>query len=765
MSTRSAIVDATVFSEHKSQFTEFLQSPQGDGCRRWLSELKGGGDDDDKRQKRLLLSVNDLRKYDGALAQRVMHRPLDYLKAWEEATKQWMETQLVLKEKEDVTVGMVGNFGSRTMTPRELRSSHLGEHVCVLGIVTHCSLAVPKLLKSVHWDPQEEKYTSKEYRDATCIDAWIASNALRNSSKQASFAFGASSGGVEEPFYGGDALPLILKNRSFRRSADDKSTEQFGLGVYGDHQSVSLQELPEAAPLGQLPRSVDVIVEDDLVDSVRPGDRVFIAGVYKAVPSSGSGFRSVLVANSITPHQKATAEDIGYGINEPVQPIPMSTLMSWFAPSIHGLDMIKFALILQLVGGCEKIIESGSRLRGDINVLLLGDPSTAKSQLLRATMRAAPLAISTTGRGSSGVGLTAAVTQDKETGGMRLQAGATVLADRGIVCIDEFDKMATGDRVAIHEVMEQQTVTLAKAGIHASLNARCSILAAANPIYGQYDPSKRPQENIGLPDSLLSRFDLIFLVLDRIDATPDQTIADHVLRLHRDGSSSDVNRNGALTEALLRAADDEDVQTSSSTGGATHHDVAHLKRYIAYARNNIKPVLHLDARNALASGYADLRAKADERTLPVTARCLESLIRLATAHAKLRLSNDVTIADCNKAFDLVSAVLYGDNIKDIDQVVPDSETNDEVSSTPGETPAAPAPAVSTEAREAKVLGVLTKDPDLECITEADLLAQVNADRPPREAEFTLPEIYNILNGLEEKNLILHDKVNANVLRI
>jgi DNA replication licensing factor MCM3 len=348
-------------------------------------------------------------------------------------------------------------------------------------------------------------------------------------------------------------------------------------------------------------------------------------------------------------------------------------------PSIYGHEFVKKALILQLLGGCERNLENGTHLRGDINVMLVGDPSTAKSQLLRAVLDIAPLALSTTGRGSSGVGLTAAVTMDAETGEKRLEAGAMVLADRGIVCIDEFDKMSENDRVAIHEVMEQQTVTIAKAGIHAALNARCSVVAAANPIYGQYDKSRRPQDNIGLPDSLLSRFDLLFIVLDQMDPYIDRTLSEHVIKCHsyrRPGTLMEpepLNQTKSLHLLDDNGANDENGLADSPVwlrSGNAYTDVSaqrgendllnkeFLRKYIHYAKNRIQPVLSEDAMDRISNAYANMRAQQSKKNLPITARTLETMIRLSTAAAKSRLSDSVDIEDVEVAVELLNFVLF-----------------------------------------------------------------------------------------------------------
>jgi DNA replication licensing factor MCM3 len=301
--------------------------------------------------------------------------------------------------------------------------------------------------------------------------------------------------------------------------------------------------MPERTPTGQLPRSVKIILENDLVDKTKPGDRVHITGVYRANLNTHQTHNAIvdnfIIATGVQQiHYERERPNLDENDIKNIKTLAkdekaFTILGGSIASSIEGNLNVKKALLLQLLGGVEKNLETGVHLRGDINILMVGDPSTAKSQLLRHVMDIAPLAINTTGKGSSGVGLTAAIVCDKDTGERHLEAGAMVLADRGVVCIDEFDKMNDVDRCAIHEVMEQQTVTIAKGGLHVSLNARCSVVAAANPAYGDYAPDLSVGRNINMPDSLLSRFDLLFVMLDDKNPDKDRRIAQRVIANHR----------------------------------------------------------------------------------------------------------------------------------------------------------------------------------------------------------------------------------------
>ncbi|NP_001353302.1 DNA replication licensing factor MCM3 isoform 7 [Homo sapiens] len=468
---------------------------------------------------------------------------------------------------------------------------------------------------------------------------------------------------------------------------------EYGLSVYKDHQTITIQEMPEKAPAGQLPRSVDVILDDDLVDKAKPGDRVQVVGTYRCLPGKKGGytsgtFRTVLIACNVKQMSKDaqpsfSAEDIAKikKFSKTRSKDIFDQLAKSLAPSIHGHDYVKKAILCLLLGGVERDLENGSHIRGDINILLIGDPSVAKSQLLRYVLCTAPRAIPTTGRGSSGVGLTAAVTTDQETGERRLEAGAMVLADRGVVCIDEFDKMSDMDRTAIHEVMEQGRVTIAKAGIHARLNARCSVLAAANPVYGRYDQYKTPMENIGLQDSLLSRFDLLFIMLDQMDPEQDREISDHVLRMHRyrapGEQDGDAMPLGSAVDILatddpnFSQEDQQDTQIYEKHDNLLHGtkkkkekmvSAAFMKKYIHVAKI-IKPVLTQESATYIAEEYSRLRSQDSmssdtARTSPVTARTLETLIRLATAHAKARMSKTVDLQDAEEAVELVQYAYF-----------------------------------------------------------------------------------------------------------
>ncbi|XP_052867305.1 DNA replication licensing factor Mcm3 [Anopheles cruzii] len=610
------------------------------------------------KSKRLVVNINDIRRKNAARATALLNSAFDEQLAFSRALKEYVSTidPSYAKTHEDFHVAFEGSFGNKHVTPRSLTSRFLGSLVCVEGIVTKVSLIRPKVVKSVHYCAATKKVMERRYTDLTSFEA-IPSSAVYPTKDE--------DGNVLET--------------------------EFGLSVYKDHQTLSIQEMPEKAPAGQLPRSVDVVCDDDLVDRCKPGDRVQIVGNYRCLPGKQGGyttgtFRTVMIANNVSQLSKesslsVTREEINMCKKLAKNNDIFDLLSKSLAPSIHGHEFEKKAILCLLLGGIEKNLANGTRLRGDINVLLIGDPSVAKSQLLRYVLNTAPRAITTTGRGSSGVGLTAAVTTDQETGERRLEAGAMVLADRGVVCIDEFDKMSDIDRTAIHEVMEQGRVTISKAGIHASLNARCSVLAAANPVYGRYDQYKTPMENIGLQDSLLSRFDLLFVMLDVIDSDHDRMISDHVVRMHRyrnpKEQDGDVLPMGASAVDMLSTINHDSLEDKETPMYEKYDPLLHgssrqrsdqilsmefMRKYIHIAKC-LKPKLTEAACEMISNEYSRLRSQdlmdSDvARTQPVTARTLETLIRLSTAHAKARMSRTVADKDAQAAIELIQFAYF-----------------------------------------------------------------------------------------------------------
>ncbi|XP_057451283.1 DNA replication licensing factor MCM4 [Lotus japonicus] len=434
---------------------------------------------------------------------------------------------------------------------------------------------------------------------------------------------------------------------------------------FSDKQIVRLQETPDEIPEGGTPHTVSLLMHDKLVDAGKPGDRVEVTGIYRAMSvrvgptrrTVKSLFKTYIDCLHIKKSDKSrmliedtmeveytqgtksevTFDDVKVAKLRELSQDPdiYERLTKSLAPNIWELDDVKKGLLCQLFGGNALTLASGASFRGDINILLVGDPGTSKSQLLQYIHKLSPRGIYTSGRGSSAVGLTAYVTKDPETGETVLESGALVLSDRGICCIDEFDKMSDNARSMLHEVMEQQTVSIAKAGIIASLNARTSVLACANPSGSRYNPRLSVIDNIHLPPTLLSRFDLIYLILDKADEQTDRRLAKHIVSLHFENPDN-------MEHDVL--------------------DLSTLTDYVTYARKYIHPQLSDEAAEELTRGYVEIRRRGNfpgssKKVITATPRQIESLIRLSEALARIRFSELVEKRDVMEAFRLLEVAM------------------------------------------------------------------------------------------------------------
>jgi len=551
-----------------------------------------------------IVDFEDLLTTDSALAKSLLKEPDEYLGHANRAAlaQLQIEDPEYAEEVETVNVRLRGL--PETTQLRILGSKHIGKLVTVAGIIVRATPVRPLVMQAA--------FRCKRCGTSTYVNQ--TGTFLR-------------------------APPVCSDPACDRRGPFDFLQEE---STFIDSQEIRIQERPEDLPPGQLPRWLDVkLFGRDLVDVVRPGDNISVVGIVRAsaptLPKVGTLrlFTLHIDTNFIDALSKEP-EKVLISPEEEKQILELSkdpwihrNIIRSIAPSIYGYEHIKEAIMYLLFGGVKKLLPDIS-IRGEMNALLVGDPGTAKSQLLQYVARVAPRGLYTSGRGSTAAGLTAAVLRERRQGGMTLEAGALVLADKGIACIDEIDKMRPEDRVAIHEAMEQHTVSVAKGGIVATLNARTAILAAANPALGRYDPYQTVANNISLPVTILSRFDLIFVLKDAPEKELDTKMSEHILNLHKTGSAP---VEPPVAPDLLR-------------------------KYVSYAKGT-KPILSKEALERLKDFYLTMRLASETEGTPIaiTPRQLESLIRIAEARARVAFRKEILAEDAEASIAIMKRSL------------------------------------------------------------------------------------------------------------
>ena len=583
-------------------------------------------------RRSLFVQYPDLETYNSEIANELIEHPDSVLSHANEALK---AIELPVDVAFTNTHVRVINLPERIQI-RELRSVHINKFIAVSGLIRKATEVRPKIINAAFKCQRCEHVTLVPQGEGKFVEPYECENDVC---------------GRKGPF------KLVHEESEFI-----------------DAQKLRVQESPDDLRGGEQPQTLDVDVDDDLAGIVAPGDRVVISGILRSYQRStqqgkSTFFDLVLDGVSIEIEDKEF-EDIEISKEEEEEiltlgkdPAVYNKVIHSIAPSIYGYDEVKEAMALQLFSGTPKSLPDGTRIRGDIHILLVGDPGVAKSQLLRYGVRLAPRGIYTSGKSSTSAGLTATAVKDEfGEGRWTLEAGALVLADMGLACVDELDKMEADDRSSMHEAMEQQTISIAKAGIMATLKSRCALLGAANPKFGRFDRYEPIAKQINMPPALLSRFDLIFILTDEPSVSRDTAIAEHILKAHYAGQLS-VRRDNVIGSGIEL---DEITKAMEVIQPVITADM--LRKYIAYTKRNIFPIIQDDARKKLIDFYLGLRkqGEAPDSPVPVTARQLEALIRLAEASARVRLSSTITTEDTDRVVRIVMASLK--------QVMTDPET-------------------------------------------------------------------------------------------
>ncbi|KAJ3035949.1 minichromosome maintenance protein 5, partial [Rhizophlyctis rosea] len=604
----------------ENKFVEFLRSFRLDNVYVYRDQLRKN-----LIIRRYFLEVDlaHLIGYDEVLANQVREKPAEYLPLFEEAIKTVATSNQYVTGNEPVPDCQVMILSNANPIPiRDLDATYISKLVRIPGIIISASNL-------------SAKATHIQIMCRSCRHIKVMT----------------VSGG-----FAGVQLPRKCDGEPTEGEQKECPVDPYVIvhdkSKFVDQQTLKLQETPGMVPVGELPRHIMLSADRYLANKVVPGTRVTVTGIFSVFSQAkgGAAAKAVAVRSSYIRivgmqadlDNAQTARTFTEEEEEEFQEMAKrenfyEEFAASIAPSIYGALDIKKAIACLLFGGSKKILPDGMRLRGDINVLLLGDPGTAKSQLLKFVEKVAPIGVYTSGKGSSAAGLTASVIKDPGSREFYLEGGAMVLADGGVVCIDEFDKMREEDRVAIHEAMEQQTISIAKAGITTILNSRTSVLAAANPVFGRYDDMKSPAENIDFQSTILSRFDLIFIVKDEHNVSRDQTIARHVLQVHMNHQTREQQQTPDI-------------------------DIQKMRSYISYAKAKCAPRVSEEAALKLSSHFVEMRSKvrnmeqedarATRTKIPITVRQLEAIIRISESLAKMTLTPVVTEQHVNEAIRL-----------------------------------------------------------------------------------------------------------------